>query len=77
MESAPEPIPSGSPGREHPGRNVRDGPRADEENYRRIERHFDFRPAAILKQFNLRYLPVTTGGSTASWPAYGQWGEWT
>jgi S-adenosylmethionine synthetase len=42
----------------------------------RIERHFDFRPAAILKQFNLRYLPVTIrGGFYRKLAAYGHVGR--
>lgn len=41
----------------------------------RIERHFDFRPAAILKQFNLRHLPMNKGGFYRKLAAYGQVGR--
>ncbi len=42
----------------------------------RIERLFDFRPAAILKQFNLRSLPTTIkGGFYRKLAAYGQVGR--
>jgi S-adenosylmethionine synthetase len=41
-----------------------------------IERHFDFRLAAILKQFNLRYLPSTVkGGFYRKLSAYGHVGR--
>ncbi len=48
----------------------------DEEITTRIERHFDFRPAAILRHFNLRYLPATVrGGFYRKLAAYGQVGR--
>ncbi len=36
------------------------GSRPDEEITALVTRHFDFRPAGILKNFNLRYLPART-----------------
>jgi S-adenosylmethionine synthetase len=48
----------------------------DSEITARIERLFDFRPAAILKQFNLRSLPTTIkGGFYRKLAAYGQVGR--
>ena len=42
----------------------------------RVKRHFDFRPAAILRQFNLRRLPSTVkGGFYRKLAAYGQVGR--
>lgn len=41
-----------------------------------VERHFDFRLAAIMKQFNLRYLPsVLKGGFYRKLAAYGHVGR--
>jgi S-adenosylmethionine synthetase len=48
----------------------------DSEITARIERRFDFRPAAILRQFNLRSLPTTIkGGFYRKLAAYGQVGR--
>ena len=48
----------------------------DEEITDRIERHFDFRPAAILKAFNLRGLPsLVKGGFYRRLAAYGHVGR--
>jgi len=41
-----------------------------------LERNFDFRPAGIIRQFNLRYLPSTVkGGFYRKLAAYGQVGR--
>ena len=49
---------------------------SDEEIAARIERHFDFRLAGIIKQFNLRYLPSTIkGGFYRKLAAYGHVGR--
>ncbi len=49
---------------------------SDDEITDRLERHFDFRPAAILRQFNLRYLPSTVkGGFYRRLAAYGHVGR--
>ncbi len=41
-----------------------------------LERHFDFRPAGIIRQFNLRYLPsVIKGGLYRKLAAYGHVGR--
>ena len=41
-----------------------------------LERHFDFRPAGIIRQFNLRHLPsVVKGGFYRKLAAYGQVGR--
>jgi S-adenosylmethionine synthetase len=43
---------------------------------RRVERHFDFRLAGIMRQFNLRYLPsVIKGGFYRKLAAYGHVGR--
>jgi S-adenosylmethionine synthetase len=48
----------------------------DDEIIDRLERHFDFRPAAILRQFNLRHLPaLVKGGFYRRLAAYGQVGR--
>jgi S-adenosylmethionine synthetase len=48
----------------------------DDEITERLERFFDFRPAAILRQFNLRYLPaVVKGGFYRKLAAYGHVGR--
>jgi S-adenosylmethionine synthetase len=48
----------------------------DEQIAALIDRHFDFRLAAILKQFNLRYLPSTVkGGFYRKLSAYGHVGR--
>jgi S-adenosylmethionine synthetase len=49
---------------------------SDEEITTRLERHIDFRPAAILRQFNLRYLPsIVKGGFYRRLGAYGHVGR--
>jgi S-adenosylmethionine synthetase len=49
---------------------------SDDEITERIERHFDFRPAAILRQFNLRHLPsLVKGGFYRKLAAYGHVGR--
>lgn len=49
---------------------------SDEEITKIIERHFDFRPAKIIKQFNLRYLPaIVKGGFYRKLAAYGHVGR--
>ena len=49
---------------------------SDEEIAARIESHFDFRLAGIIKQFNLRYLPSTIkGGFYRKLAAYGHVGR--
>src|SRR5208283_1291311 len=49
---------------------------SDDEITDRLERHFDFRPAAILRQFNLRYLPsIVKGGFYRRLAAYGHVGR--
>jgi S-adenosylmethionine synthetase len=49
---------------------------SDEEIAGRIERHFDFRLAGIIKQFNLRYLPsIIKGGFYRKLAAYGHVGR--
>lgn len=46
------------------------------EIYRLVNEHFDFRPAAIMKQFKLRHLPRTIkGGFYKKLAAYGQVGR--
>ncbi len=48
----------------------------DEEIVSRIVRHFDFRLAGIVKQFNLRYLPsMVKGGFYRKLAVYGQVGR--
>jgi S-adenosylmethionine synthetase len=48
----------------------------DEEITARVVRHFDFRPAAIVAQFNLRHLPATLrGGFYQRLAAYGHVGR--
>lgn len=48
----------------------------DEEIAMLIERHFDFRLAGIIKQFNLRYLPsIIKGGFYRKLAAYGHVGR--
>lgn len=48
----------------------------DDEIAARVERHLDFRPAAILRQFNLRYLPSTVkGGFYRRLASYGHVGR--
>jgi S-adenosylmethionine synthetase len=48
----------------------------DEEIAARIEKYFDFRPAGIIKQFNLRYLPSNIkGGFYRKLAAYGHVGR--
>ncbi|MGD0230238.1 MAG: methionine adenosyltransferase [Syntrophorhabdales bacterium] len=48
----------------------------DDEIMARVERHLDFRPAAILRQFHLRYLPSTVrGGFYRRLASYGQVGR--
>jgi S-adenosylmethionine synthetase len=42
----------------------------------RVEAHFDFRPAAIVRAFNLRYQPqVFRGGFYRRLAAYGHMGR--
>ncbi|MCF6158999.1 MAG: methionine adenosyltransferase [wastewater metagenome] len=49
---------------------------SDDEIARLIERHFDFRLASIIKQFNLRYLPsLVRGGFYKKLAAYGHVGR--
>lgn len=49
---------------------------SDEEIAALIERHFDFRLAGIIKQFNLRYLPsIIKGGFYRRLAAYGHVGR--
>ncbi len=49
---------------------------SDDDITDRLERHFDFRPAGILKQFNLRYLPsIVKGGFYRRLAAYGHVGR--
>lgn len=48
----------------------------DEEIASRLSRHFDFRLAGILRQFNLRYLPATVrGGFYRKLASYGHVGR--
>jgi S-adenosylmethionine synthetase len=48
----------------------------DAELARRLIQHFDFRPAAIIAQFNLRHLPaITEGGFYRKLASYGQFGR--
>ncbi len=48
----------------------------DDEIVALVGRHIDFRPAAILRQFNLRYLPSTVkGGFYRRLAAYGHVGR--
>ncbi|HWP49552.1 MAG TPA: methionine adenosyltransferase [Candidatus Limnocylindrales bacterium] len=48
----------------------------DEEIMTRIQKHFDFRLAGIIKQFNLRFLPATVkGGFYRKLAAYGHVGR--
>jgi S-adenosylmethionine synthetase len=48
----------------------------DEEISERVERHFDFRLAGIVKQFNLRHLPsILKGGFYRKLAAYGHVGR--
>jgi S-adenosylmethionine synthetase len=52
------------------------GRMADEEIATRLEKHFDFRLAGILKQFNLRFLPsLRKGGFYTKLAAYGHVGR--
>jgi S-adenosylmethionine synthetase len=52
------------------------GTRSDEEIAARLEKHFDFRLAAILRDFNLRHLPaLNRGGFYRKLAAYGQVGR--
>jgi S-adenosylmethionine synthetase len=49
---------------------------SDDEIAKRVERHFDFRLAGIMRQFNLRYLPsVVKGGFYRKLAAYGHVGR--
>ncbi|MEP9410860.1 MAG: methionine adenosyltransferase [Candidatus Brocadia sp.] len=49
---------------------------SDDEIARLVERHFDFRLASIIKQFNLRYLPsLVRGGFYKKLAAYGHVGR--
>jgi len=49
---------------------------SDDDITDRLERHFDFRPAGILRQFNLRYLPsIVKGGFYRKLAAYGHVGR--
>lgn len=49
---------------------------SDEEITERIERHFDFRLAGIIKQFNLRHLPsIIKGGFYRKLASYGHVGR--
>lgn len=49
---------------------------SDEEITKLLEKHFDFRLAGIIKQFNLRFLPsLTKGGFYKKLAAYGQVGR--
>ncbi len=49
---------------------------SDEEIPAILEKHFDFRLAGIIKQFNLRYLPsLTKGGFYKKLAAYGHVGR--
>ncbi|HJW86075.1 MAG TPA: methionine adenosyltransferase [Candidatus Brocadiaceae bacterium] len=49
---------------------------SDDEIARLVERHFDFRLASIIKQFNLRYLPSQVrGGFYRKLAAYGHVGR--
>jgi len=49
---------------------------SDDEIARLVERHFDFRLASIIKQFNLRYLPsLVRGGFYRKLAAYGHVGR--
>ena len=49
---------------------------SNEEIARRVEQHFDFRLAGIMRQFNLRYLPsVIKGGFYRKLAAYGHVGR--
>jgi S-adenosylmethionine synthetase len=42
----------------------------------RVEKHFDFRPAGIIRQFNLRHLPAQIkGGFYRKLAAYGHVGR--
>jgi S-adenosylmethionine synthetase len=52
------------------------GKLTDGEIAARVEAHFDFRPAGIVRQFNLRYLPtLVKGGFYRKLAAYGQVGR--
>ena len=49
---------------------------SDDKIARSVERHFDFRLASIIKQFNLRYLPsMVRGGFYKKLAAYGHVGR--
>ena len=49
---------------------------SDEKIASLIERHFDFRLAGIIRQFNLRYLPsIVKGGFYKKLAAYGHVGR--
>jgi S-adenosylmethionine synthetase len=49
---------------------------SDEEITAILEKHFDFRLAGIIKQFNLRFLPsLTKGGFYRQLAAYGHVGR--
>ncbi len=52
------------------------GKLTDDEIVALVGRHVDFRPAAVLRQFNLRYLPsIVKGGFYRRLAAYGQVGR--
>ena len=52
------------------------GKLSDDDIARLVERHFDFRLASIIKQFNLRYLPsLVRGGFYRKLAAYGHVGR--
>jgi S-adenosylmethionine synthetase len=52
------------------------GRAADAEIARRLEAHFDFRPAGIVRRFNLRHLPAANkGGFYRKLAAYGHVGR--
>lgn len=52
------------------------GKLSDEEIAKLVERHFDFRLAGIIRQFNLRYMPSTLkGGFYRKLAAYGHVGR--
>ena len=52
------------------------GKLSDDDIARLVERHFDFRLASIIKQFNLRYLPsLVRGGFYKKLAAYGHVGR--
>jgi S-adenosylmethionine synthetase len=52
------------------------GKLSDAEIAARVEAHFDFRPAGIVRQFNLRHLPtLVKGGFYRKLAAYGHVGR--